>query len=374
VRANVDFDIQPNLTVNGSARVLFNKADMERLGADPNEQVDKAIREGDEDDCTEYKKVNDGNYIGTEVVFHNCAADKTVTGDGSKLNIEKNGNAIVFDMDNPLAVLQEQSSAGIGFFGSDPKSQIEEAKFSVSFPGKVTSAEGAQVSGKKATWDLKTYSGKKLHAEGKASGFPWWILFVIVGFVVLAGLVLLVVLMMSASRRKQRAAGAYVQPGYGQAGYGQAGYGQPGAGQAGYGQAGYGQASAGQQPYSQQGYPQQPYDQPGPQQPYGQQPYDQQGPQQGTGQQVGNGQAGYGDSAAGQPGYGSQPGHQQPRGPQTPGQPGQPGHQGQPGFGSEPGYGSQPHYGDPRNGNAGYGDRGYGQPGDGQQPGWPRQQ
>ncbi|WP_285726368.1 LppM family (lipo)protein [Psychromicrobium xiongbiense] len=296
---------------------------------------------------------DDGQYQGKKVSYSGSPQDLASSSAGKGISITYADHKYTFSMVTGSSSAPA-TSAPIPSQLNNGKSHMS---LSVEFPGKVVSADGAQISGNKATWDLLTFKGGSLKAVGEDggagaanapaggqnpagtpgqdagnAGFPVWIIILaVVLLVVVVGGVLLFVMM---NRKKAPApamtgypaqAGFPGQPGYGQQAYGQQP--QPGYGQQAYGQPmqqpGYGQQPQPQQPgYGQPAQTQQPGygQQPQPQQPgYGQNPY---GQQPSTGQS-GYGQPGYGQQGYGQPGYGqAAPGSEgAPQPPQNPGQP-----------------------------------------------------
>lgn len=302
-----DLDVEADATLSGKYTILFDRSVIEAYGQSADTSAEKLRQEVAKDTVKglKGKVIEDGQSVGVEVTMDHVQPSDIGTS-GIAPEIQKNGNALTFHMKNPLAAaggmggVGSSSSAGASMGGA-VKDQIDEAKLKLSFPGKVESAPGADVSGKSATWDLKTFDGDELSATAKASGFPWWILFLIGGIVLVAIIALVVILMIARGWKKKRgqaaAPGAYGPGAAGGYGAPAAGGGFPGAQQYGS-QPGYGQ---GAQPG---GYPQQPggYGQQG----TGQPGYGGQGAQPGYGQNPGA-QPGYGSA---QPGYGQQPGDQ----------------------------------------------------------------
>ncbi|WP_291793571.1 hypothetical protein [Brevibacterium sp.] len=351
VKFNADFQISKEETVSGSLAISADPQMFEDMGEPIDEsEIDRSVEEAQNDPSmpegvTVEKIKDDDGYLGMLMKFDDVPADELASTDSAAsefgapsvdgIDIASADGQITFDMPNPVSAMG--SEAGMGGGGS-MRSVFDEARVAVTFPGAVTNAEGAEISGKTATWDLRDFDGDTLSATAKAGGFPWLIVLIIVGAVIVLGGAGLIVFLVLRSRKKQ-AQGPGAPGGFPGApgGYpgGPGGYpGGPGApagpggpmgpggfpgGQGGPGGHPGGPAGPGGAPVGPGGYPGGPGFHPG-------------APQQGA--------PGYpqGAPAQGGPGYPQGPGPQGPGGPGGPapgapsGHPGVPG-QGHPGAG-----------------------------------------
>lgn len=336
VKFNADMSVSSDLKLGGFIQFEVKRSAMADLGQDPDQVIDEQLAKMQQNQSGNAKveKVSDDLYVGFKMTFTDQSADQ-LNGNGmgdSLLSLTKpDDKTIHLEMRNPVA-LSSMGLSGSGNpfsspYGGGPgfdsmRSALDESRVSFTFPGKVISADGGTIQGKKVTWDLQTFNGDVLVADANASGFPWMILFIVLGAVVLLLIVGGIVAGVLVANKKK--AGAQAGGGYGGAGYAGAGYG------VGYAEAG---AGFGSQPGG--------YGQPGGFGQQGQQgSFGQQGQAGGFGSQPGGygqqGQQGGGQAWPGQPG-------QQGGGQAWPGQPGVDPYAGQGGQGSQPnGYGSQP--------------------------------
>ena len=328
VKFNADFQVSAEETLSGSMQILVDPVALEDMGSpDPSGDLDDSIADAQSDPempagvAVDRVEDQDG-YIGMGLTFDEVPATEFQSSGGSLGDVGVQGievtqadGEITFTMSNPVVAGMDSGGAyGSSGMPTSARSMFDEAIVSVGFPGKVVTADGAQIQGKTASWDLRDYDGDTLTAVGEASSFPWGIVLLVGGIllflVIVAGVVILILVL----RRKNRnAAPAGQQAGAGlppMQGYPGA-QGQPGQpGPQGYSQ----QGQPGAQSYPQQGFQSQ--------QPYGQ-------PQQGFAPpQSGPGTQGPPPSAPGGP----QPGAQWQSPGQAPGgqhgRPGQPGHPG----------------------------------------------
>ncbi|WP_199224477.1 LppM family (lipo)protein [Serinibacter arcticus] len=287
VKYNTDITVSEDLTLDGSMEFAIERSALEGLGEDPTEAmtIPSDLPEG-----VTAEVIDDDTYVGYVMSFEDITAEtfSEAASDGGDaatppfaFSKDDDGN-IVFDMESLTSAMGSGGEMPTDMPSMDPSAMITEATMAVTFPGEILEAEGAEISGTTATWDLKTYDGA-LHAvastEGGGGGIPVWLFVAIGGVVLVGGAVVAVVL---ARRGKGGGQPPQHPQQQGPQGYGPQGYPQQ---PQGFGQQppqGYGQQPPqgyGQQPP--QGYGQQPP------QGYGQQPpqgYGQQ-PPQGYGQQ-----------------------------------------------------------------------------------------
>ncbi|SLN00799.1 EGFR-like transmembrane domain-containing protein [Brevibacterium yomogidense] len=313
VKLNADFQVDAEENLTGAMEILVDPVALEDMGSpDPSQELDDAVQEAQSDpevpEGTTVERVDDEEgYIGMRVAFDAVPASEFQSGGGGLgdvgvegIQVESTDGEITFSMTNPL-VAGMDSADPYGSTSGMPsaRSMFDEAVVSVTFPGSVVSADGAEVDGSTATWNLREYDGDTLSATGEASSFPWVTVLIIAGVVVLlliiAGVIVLLVVL---RRKKARQAGGPQQMMHAGAAGG------PGAMGPGPGQYPGGPPSG---PHTAGGQPG-PYGQPGPQRqpgPYGQPgPYSHPGPQ---GQPGPHGQPGsFGPGPQGP--YGQQPG------------------------------------------------------------------
>lgn len=315
VKLNADFHVDAEENLTGSMVILVDPIALEDMGSpDPSQELDDAVQEAQSDpdvpEGTTVERVDDEDgYIGMRAAFDAVPASEFQSGGGGLgdvgvegIQVESVDGEITFSMTNPL-VAGMDSADPYGSAGGMPsaRSMFDEAVVAVTFPGSVVSAEGAEIDGSTATWNLREYDGDTLSATGEASSFPWAVVLIVVGVLVLlviaAGVIILIVVL---RRKKKGGTGSSSQPLHAGAA------GAPGAMGSAPGQ-----------------YPGGPQNVPHP----------------GGGQPGLYGSAG-GPHGPGQPGQPSQQGQQGFYG--QPGQPGQPGFYGQPGQPGQPGpYGPQ---------------------------------
>ena len=340
VKFNADFQVSAEETLSGSMQILVDPVALEDMGSpDPSGDLDDSIADAQSDPempagVTVDRVEDQDGYIGMGLTFDEVPATEFQSSGGSLGDVGVQGievtqadGEITFTMSNPVVAGMDSGGAyGSSGMPTSARSMFDEAIVSVGFPGKVVTADGAQIQGKTASWDLRDYDGDTLTAVGEASSFPWGIVLLVGGILLVLLLVAGAVVLILVLRRKNRKAAPAGQ----QAGPGlppMQGY--PGA-----------QGQPGAQGYPQQGFQSQQQRHPG-QQPYGQPP--QQGfgpPQPGPGgPQPGAPWRNPGQAPGGQPGQPGQPG----------GQYGQPGGQhGYPGGPHGSGPGPQQQSADPR--------------------------
>jgi hypothetical protein len=310
VKVDADLRVNSNKTVSGSMLLGVDK----QLVTQSGQSLDKVREEVEKEmkatatEGVECKAYDDDKYVGAECSLDGVPFDKMSGSAAGGVKFQKDGEKFVVTTGDGDAVPKV------------PAGTTPDIRFQITMPGKILEHdEGADVSGRSATYtDAAELSGVRLVSEA-GGGFPMWLIALLVVLVLAAvGAVVFFLL-----RGRKGGAQQFPQGQWGQQ------YGQPGPQQyAGQGPGQYG--APGQ--YGQQQYPQ-PGQQPGPQPGQQQGPYQgQQPPQQGQPGQWGQPGPGQGQPPQ-QGGWGQQP-------PQNP-QQGQPGQWGQPG----PGQGQPPHQG-----------------------------
>ena len=278
VKLNSDLKISKDLLISGSILFQVDSTAFEsQLGQAPDVQDEIQEMQSKLPPEVTVKEESDDVYKGYELTFtkmkpedFTAFCEEHLNGAfGRDMSIEKTDNGTIkFSMANPLTMdLGGAYGSGNPFSnpylgtGSTPsaKGMMDESIIKFTFPGKVISADGADVQGKTVTWNLKTYDGETLTAEAKASGFPWLVVIIVavvlVILLIVGGIILLVVMSKKKKSKQPQLPGfpgafppAGGQPGgYGsapQGGFPPAG-GQPGGGQYGSQPGGFGSAPQG---------------------------------------------------------------------------------------------------------------------------------
>ena len=278
VKLNSDLKISKDLLISGSILFQVDSTAFEsQLGQAPNVQDEIQEMQSKLPPEVTVKEESDDVYKGYELTFtkmkpedFTAFCEEHLNGAfGRDMSIEKTDNGTIkFSMANPLTMdLGGAYGSGNPFSnpylgtGSTPSAKgiIDESIIKFTFPGKVISADGADVQGKTVSWNLKTYDGETLTAEAKASGFPWLVLIIIVVVLVIlliiGGVILLVVMSKKKKSKQPQQPGfpgafppAGGQPGGGYPAGGSQFGSQPGGQPGGYGSAPYGGSAP--QPYN----------------------------------------------------------------------------------------------------------------------------
>lgn len=226
LKINSDLKISKDLLLTGTLSYQIDKTAFDNTGIDPQQQMDENVSELQQQlpQGISVERLSDDVYEGVEIKldkvkpedFSAFSEDSFGGLLGRNMSITKgDNNTIKFSMDNPV-MADFSSITGSGNPFSNPytgggggsasmRSAIDESIVKFTFPGKVISADGADVQGKSATWNLKTYDGETLSAEAKASGFPWVVLFIILGVVILLAIVGGIILLVVMSKKKKSA-------------------------------------------------------------------------------------------------------------------------------------------------------------------------
>ena len=230
VKFNADFQVSAEETLSGSMQILVDPVSLEDMGSpDPSGDLDDSIADAQSDPempagVTVDRVEDQDGYIGMGLTFDEVPATEFQSSGGSLGDVGVQGievtqadGEITFTMSNPVVSGMDSGSAyGSSGMPTSARSMFDEAIVSVGFPGKVVSAEGAQIQGKTATWDLRDYDGDTLTAVGEASSFPWGIVLLVGGIllflVIVAGVVILI-LVLRRKNRKTAPAGQQAGPG-----------------------------------------------------------------------------------------------------------------------------------------------------------------
>ncbi|MBD5785135.1 hypothetical protein IF650_02980 [Cellulosimicrobium terreum] len=318
MRVDMNLTLHEDDTADGTIIMAISDEAAETLGMDPQEMWDQMGSEMESDmpeGATQEPYAEDG-YTGTKMTYAGQPISEMSTGGAEELSITREGDEFVVSGTMDMTGEEFDPSTGDEQADEMTRQMMEgfEVRISVTFPGEVGETNG-EVDGTTVTWSPVMGETNEISARGSAiegggaaagdgtesdegtdadsdtggaddqsttgsggdasedsgSGFPWWILLVIGGIVLLGviGLVLWLVLRKKPDAQDGQAAYGQTpypgQPGQQYPGQQQGGYpGQPGQ-QGGYpGQLGQ-QGGYPGQPGQQGGYPGQP-GQPGPQQ------------------------------------------------------------------------------------------------------------
>ncbi|WP_198391946.1 LppM family (lipo)protein [Brevibacterium yomogidense] len=236
VKFNADFHVDAEETLTGTMQILVDPIALEDMGSNPSSELDDAVSDAQADpelpDGVTVDRVEDEDgYIGMGVNFDRVPAAELQNGGSGLDDVGVEGIEVVhtdgeisFTMANPLTAGMDSSDPfGSSGMPSSARSIFDEARVSITFPGNVIAADGAETDGKTATWNLREYDGDTLTATGDASSFPWGVVLIAGGvllFLLIAAGVIILVLVL---RKKSTAAGARTTA-YAPAGPGVPGY------------------------------------------------------------------------------------------------------------------------------------------------------
>lgn len=181
---------------------LAQESDIEKQLDQSVEDVKDTIPEG-----AQAEKISTDSELGYRVTFDKVAAEDftSTTGSGpGRIVLKKDGDNIVMELPN---IAKDTDSPAFNTGGEAPSTSeiFKEAEVKLTFPGKVVEAEGGQISGKTVTYDLRSYDKDVISVTAKASGFPWLIVFIVIGlFVFLAIVAAVVILVVVVAKKKQK--------------------------------------------------------------------------------------------------------------------------------------------------------------------------
>jgi hypothetical protein len=203
-RVNMDLEVSPENTVDGSAIIAVNEELLELSG----QSVDQLFQDMDLSTLPEGTTVDpyqEDGFVGqeisfTEVPLSEFSGSQALGGTGEELSITRQGDE--FHVDGSLDM-----SGGEFDTGQVPPEFLESFEFTISitFPGEVEEATG-EVSGNTVTWEPQIGEANRIHAIASAipSGSPWLlIVLVAVGALILGAIAFMVL----GRRRPATAAG-----------------------------------------------------------------------------------------------------------------------------------------------------------------------
>lgn len=172
----MDMEVDSELNVSGSALVGIVVSDLEGTGMTAEDLLGDVQSDMGIDDLppgASMETVDDGEIYGYRVTYDGVGQNDVEFNDGDAALFTLDGDKILFNMENPFfdadmdLELDDDNPFGDMFGGM---SMLTRGHISMTFPGDVTDAPGAEISGNKATWDLTTFSGEFLTAEANSSG------------------------------------------------------------------------------------------------------------------------------------------------------------------------------------------------------------
>jgi len=186
-KGKVDLTINSDDTIDGSMLIAIQSGIGDSLGMSDDDLLGEMTGDvsGDLEGAT-VKDYSEDGYIGKLYSFENQPLDSFDSGDdGSDVSITREGDTFIVDG----TWNTEDTDTG----GMDPAALGAEFTFAVTFPGKVSDANGTiSDDGKTVTWNLLDPPAT-LHAEGKAvdnSSNMLWILLAAIALLVVAAVVI----------------------------------------------------------------------------------------------------------------------------------------------------------------------------------------
>ncbi|GAA1719524.1 hypothetical protein GCM10009809_14150 [Isoptericola hypogeus] len=191
MKVDMDMTLSEDDTVSGTMVLAFSNQLAETMGMEPGELWDQAGGELEQDlpEGTTQEPYSDDEYTGTQVTFADTPIEDFAGSGGEDLSITREGDEYVVTGTMDLSEGAEQ-------LGSLPQGVQDsfDAQLSVTFPGEVTDSNG-EIDGNTVTWTPQMGETTEIQARGAAeagSSFPWWIVGLVVGILVIALIVVLV--------------------------------------------------------------------------------------------------------------------------------------------------------------------------------------
>ncbi|MFC8600524.1 LppM family (lipo)protein [Isoptericola sp. NPDC057191] len=192
MKVDLDMTLSEDDTVSGTMIMAVSNSLAETMGMKPGDlwkQAGGEVGQSAPQGATQ-EPYSDDEYTGTKYTFTDTPiGDMSGSGD-EDLTITRDGDNYVVDGTLDL-------SQGADQLKSLPQ-KVQDAfdvQISITFPGAVSDASG-QIEGNTVTWTPQLGETTEIHAVGAAdsgSGFPWWIVGLVIGLVVIALVVWLVV-------------------------------------------------------------------------------------------------------------------------------------------------------------------------------------
>jgi len=195
MKVDLDMTLSEDDTVSGSMIMAVSNGLAETMGMEPGELWDQAggeLAQGAPEGATQ-EPYSDDDYTGTKYTFTDTPISD-ISGDGGEdLTITRDGDEYVVDGTMDLSE------------GADQIEQLPQnvqdafdVQISITFPGAVSDvSDSGQVDGNTVTWTPAIGENTEIHARGAAEagagGFPWWIVGLVVGLIVIGLVVWFVV-------------------------------------------------------------------------------------------------------------------------------------------------------------------------------------
>ncbi|MFV2143750.1 LppM family (lipo)protein [Isoptericola sp. G70] len=194
MKVDMDMTLSDDDTVSGSLTMAFSDELASTMGMDPQELWDQAGGEiaSDLPEGATQEPYADGEYTGTTMTFSDMPIDELSGAGTEELSITREGDEYVIqgtmDMTDDTGQL-ESLPGGVA--------ESFDVRLAVTFPGEITDTNGT-VDGSTVEWRPAMGESTEIFARGEAgggfgSGFPWWIVGVVVGLAVIALVAVLVV-------------------------------------------------------------------------------------------------------------------------------------------------------------------------------------
>jgi hypothetical protein len=192
MKVDMDMTLSEDDTVSGTIVMAVSNSLAETMGMEPGELWDQAggeLSQSAPEGATQEPYADD-EYTGTEYTFTDAPISDISGEGGEDLSIAREGDEYVVTGAMNL-------SEGADQVESLPQ-EVQDAfdvQLSITFPGTVSEASG-EIEGNTVTWTPQVGENTEISARGSAvagSSFPWWVVGLAVGLVVIALVVWFVV-------------------------------------------------------------------------------------------------------------------------------------------------------------------------------------
>jgi len=192
MKVDMDMTLSEDDTVSGSIVMAVSNSLAETMGMEPGELWDQAGGELSQNlpEGASQEPYSDDEYTGTRYTFTEAPISQISGEGGEDLTITRDGDNYVVDGTMNLSEGSEQLE--------QLPQNVQDAfdvRLAITFPGAVSDATGT-VDGTTVTWTPQVGEDTEIHAVGAAtagSSFPWWIVGLVVGLVVIGLVVWFVV-------------------------------------------------------------------------------------------------------------------------------------------------------------------------------------
>ncbi|SKC76112.1 LppM family (lipo)protein [Krasilnikoviella flava] len=193
MKVDMDMTLSEDDTVSGTIVMAVSNSLAETMGMEPGELWNQAGGELSQNlpEGATQEPYSDDEYTGTKYTFTDAPISQISGEGGEDLTITRDGDDYVVDGTMNL-------SEGADQLESLPQNVQDafDVRLAITFPGPVSDATGT-IDGNTVTWTPKVGEDTEIHAVGAAEegagGFPWWIVGLVVGLVVIGLVVWFVV-------------------------------------------------------------------------------------------------------------------------------------------------------------------------------------